>query len=87
MRFHHDQIAHISIRDMHSAVLSFENVQKNQHDHFEKSEKKWLHHFENVSIHNFFKHHEQDHEVDHERTNRMIDEDVSTIIEFSHEKS
>jgi hypothetical protein len=72
---------------MHSTVLSFEDVQRNQHDHFEKSEKRRLHHFEDVSIHNSFEHHEQDHEVDHEQTNRMIDEDVSTIIEFSHEMS
>jgi hypothetical protein len=31
-----------------------------------KAKKKWLHHFENVSIHNFSEHYEQDHEVDHE---------------------
>jgi hypothetical protein len=53
MRFHHDQAAHIFVRDKHSTVLSFENVQKSQYDHFEESEKKWLHHFENVSIHIF----------------------------------
>jgi hypothetical protein len=40
MRSHHDQIAHIFIRDMHLIVLSFEDVQKNQHNHFEESEKK-----------------------------------------------
>jgi hypothetical protein len=87
MRSHHDQTAHISVRDMHSTVLSFENVQRSQHDFFEKSEKKWLHHFEDVSTHNFSEHHEQDHEIDHEQTNRMTDEDVSIIIELSHEMS
>jgi hypothetical protein len=66
MHSHHDQTAHVFIRDMHSIVLSFEDVQKNQHDHSEKNEKKWLHHFENVSIHNSFEHYEQDHEIDHE---------------------
>ncbi len=87
MRSHHDQIAYISVQNIHSIVLSFEDVQKNQHDHFEESEKKWLHHFEDVSIHNSFEHHEQDHEVDHEQTNRMIDEDVSITIRLSHEMS
>jgi hypothetical protein len=56
MRSHHNQTAHIFIRDMHSTVLSFENVQKNQYDHFEKSEKKWLHHFEDILIHNSSEH-------------------------------
>jgi hypothetical protein len=64
MRSHHDQTAHIFIRDMHSTVLSFEDVQKSQHDHFEESKKRWLHHFEDVSIYNSSEHHEQDHEVD-----------------------
>jgi hypothetical protein len=87
MRFHHDQTAHIFIRDMHLTVLSFEDVQKIQHDHFEKNEKKCLHHFEDVSIHNSFKHHEQNHEIDHEQTNRMIDEDVSIITRLSNKMS
>jgi hypothetical protein len=38
MRFYHNQIAHIFVWDMHSTVLLFEDVQKNQHDHFEESE-------------------------------------------------
>ncbi len=36
---------------------------------------------------NFFKHHEQDQKVNHEQTNRMIDENVSVIIRFSHKMS
>jgi hypothetical protein len=72
---------------MHLIVLSFEDVQKNQHNHFEESEKKWLHHLEDVSTHNSSEHHEQDYEIDHEQTNHMTDEDVSIIIRLSHEMS
>jgi ABC-type xylose transport system substrate-binding protein len=72
---------------MHLIVISFEDVQKNQHDHFKKSEKRWLHHFQNVSTHNFFEYHEQDHKVDHKQINRMINEDVSIIIQLLHEMS
>jgi hypothetical protein len=35
-----------------------------------KTKKKQLHHFKNVSIHNIFEHHEQDHEID----NILLDE-------------
>jgi hypothetical protein len=87
MRSHHDQIVHIFVRNMHLTVLSFEDVQRSQHDHFEENEKRWLHHLEDVSTHNSFEHYEQDHEVDHEQTNRMTDEDVSITIRLSHEMS
>jgi hypothetical protein len=33
---YHDQIAHLTFRDMHSTDLSFENVQRSQHDYAEK---------------------------------------------------
>jgi hypothetical protein len=48
MCFYHDQIAHLTFRDMHSINLSFESVQRSQHDYAEKIRKERLYDFEIV---------------------------------------
>jgi hypothetical protein len=48
MCLYHDQITHLTFRDMHSINLSFESVQKSQHDYAEKVKKEKLYDLEIV---------------------------------------
>ncbi len=65
MRFHHNQITHIFIQIMHSTVYHSKTFKKVNIIIMKKIKKNRLYHFENISIHNFLKHHKQDYEIDH----------------------
>jgi hypothetical protein len=87
MRSHHDQTAHIAVRDVHSTDLSFESVSRDQYDHSEKIEQERLYDFEGVSPHSLTEHCEQNHKVDHEQEDSMTDEDASITSRLAHEMS
>ncbi len=87
MCFHHDVAAYFVIRRLHTANVSFKNVQENQHHHVEKDRQKKLHDLEDISIDRVIEHHRKNSWIHHEQEDFVNNEDVSIIVRHVHEMS
>ena len=67
---------------MFKQKISFVNIQKNQHNNFQKIKQKKLHHFKNIQTDNVVKHVKQNIKIHNNKKNHIFDE--TTQIVFRH---